>query len=56
MKKTNVTIEVHTDDATGDFVSLKIADGQPIPLPKDKPAPRRLASELADAVKRQTSP
>lgn len=49
MRRATVPVQVTIDDA-GAFVSLKIGDGQPIPLPKTAPAPRRLAQELAAAV------
>jgi hypothetical protein len=60
MAKTKIEIEVETTgpDANGEFtfVGLKVGDGQSIPLPPDAPAPRRLARDLAAAVRAQIAP
>ncbi len=52
--KVRVTVEVEVSDA-GEFLSLTIGDGQPITLPADRPAPRRLTRELVAGVRLHSS-
>ena len=54
MRREIVPVAVTVDDDR-EFQSLKIGDGQAIPLPKSAPAPRRLAQELAAAAMAKTA-
>lgn len=50
--KSYVVVEVLTE-GTGEkaeFLSVKVEGGQPIPIPKDVPAPRRLVQNLLEAA------
>jgi len=51
--KVKVNIEQDRTQPSGyRFLNLKIGDEPPIPLPDDKPTPRRLRQQLVEAAKR----